>query len=262
MAAAVSYYMTVALMPLAMVLLATFGHFLETTAWGHDARTEILAAISRNTSDQVARSVATALDEMHASESFAPAGLGMLLVTSLVVFVQFDRAFDQIWEIPRPKFEGLLIGARRLLVRRLRAFVMLLGVAAAALVVFVASLVISTAEHWLATEVDLPIAFWRWMGNGVSLVLNALLATLIYCWLPKARIPWRKAMAGGLLVALIWQIGRAVLTSFLIGARFSAYGVVGSVLAIMFWVYFANGVLFLGAEFVRALCSVDEPERR
>ncbi|HWC88066.1 MAG TPA: hypothetical protein VG433_00360, partial [Pirellulales bacterium] len=48
---------------------------------------------------------------------------------------------------------------------------------------------------------------------------------------------------------------RQVLAVMVIGGRYSAYGVVGTFIAMMVWVYYAAAVLFLGAEFVKVTCD-------
>ncbi len=58
---------------------------------------------------------------------------------------------------------------------------------------------------------------------------------------------------GGLLVAVVWQIGSQLLARFVVGGNYSAYGVVGSFIAMMLWVYWASMVLYLGAQFVEVL---------
>jgi membrane protein len=77
--------------------------------------------------------------------------------------------------------------------------------------------------------------------------------------LPRAPIRWREALAGGALVSIIWKIGLLLLTPFLIGEKYSAYGVVGSFIAIMIWMYYASAVVFLGAEFVKVLSRRRQP---
>jgi len=49
------------------------------------------------------------------------------------------------------------------------------------------------------------------------------------------------------------KIDRYLLLSWVIGETYSAYGVVGSLMGVMLWYYYASAVVFLGAEFVRAL---------
>ena len=54
-----------------------------------------------------------------------------------------------------------------------------------------------------------------------------------------------------MLAAAIWEIGRQILASLLIGTRYAAaYGVLGSFIGLMLWCYYGVAVLLLGAEFI------------
>jgi membrane protein len=66
-------------------------------------------------------------------------------------------------------------------------------------------------------------------------------------------VPWKAAIGGGLLAAVVWAIGRWLLLLLVVGKQYSAYGILGALMGIMFWYYFASVVVFLGAEFVHAL---------
>ena len=52
--------------------------------------------------------------------------------------------------------------------------------------------------------------------------------------------------AKGLLVSVDWFIGQRVLISFVIGTGYTAYGLVGSFIATMIWLYSVSAVLFFG----------------
>jgi membrane protein len=67
-------------------------------------------------------------------------------------------------------------------------------------------------------------------------------------------VRWLDALRGGLLAAVIWELGREVLGVFLIGMRYtSAYGAIGSFIAILLWCYYGCSILFFGAEYVQAI---------
>jgi uncharacterized BrkB/YihY/UPF0761 family membrane protein len=54
-----------------------------------------------------------------------------------------------------------------------------------------------------------------------------------------------------MLAAAIWEIGRQILASLLIGTRYTAaYGVLGSFIGLMLWCYYGVAVLLLGAEYI------------
>jgi membrane protein len=72
--------------------------------------------------------------------------------------------------------------------------------------------------------------------------------------MPKVPIRWPEAARGGIAAAVVWEIGRQLLANFVIGGKYSAYGVVGALLAIMLWGYYAATVIFLGAEYIQTFC--------
>jgi membrane protein len=139
---------------------------------------------------------------------------------------------------------------------RLSAFAMLVIVLLLLMALFMANLVIHgirwKLEEWLpGTE-----SLWNWGLFAGTVITNALLIATIYRFLPKVRIRWRDALAGGVLVSFVWLAGQRLLVRFLIGPSYTAYGIVGSFLAVMIWVYYVSAILFLGAEFIEALAIV------
>ena len=85
---------------------------------------------------------------------------------------------------------------------------------------------------------------------AVGAALNTLCFTLLYRLLPKRRVLWRHAVAGALVAGIAWEIGRQLLSLFLIGGSYGAYGVVGSLIVLMLWCNYGSMVLLFGAEYV------------
>ena len=94
----------------------------------------------------------------------------------------------------------------------------------------------------------LPLGGWVWDSTEIalSIALFSLFFTLIYKTLPKVRVSWSAAAQGGLLAGLLWEATRLLLSYLLVGQQYSAYGVVGSLIAVMLWIYIASSILFLG----------------
>jgi membrane protein len=186
-----------------------------------------------------------------------PIGLVMLGVAAIGVFVQIDAVFAHVWHQPETGTKGVLAAVRTALVDRLTAFLMLLGVGLFIVVVWVVNLalggVVTYLERWAGEGTWLRVVQF-----GVSVGLNALLFTLVYKVLPKARIPWRAAMAGGLFTAVVWQIGLRLLEMIVISRSYTAYGIIGSFLAIMVWMYYASAVFVMGAELVHYYCCTND----
>jgi membrane protein len=176
-----------------------------------------------------------------------------LIAAAIGIFVQFDSILDRIWGTPASPKRGVVAAIRRALIDRLMAFLVLLGLGALLVAIFLIDMTLSGIQKYVEY---LPAGkhAWQALQIGVSLALNTLLFGTLYRLLPRAPVGWREALAGGLFVSIVWRLGLLVLTPFLIGEKYSAYGVVGSFIAIMIWMYYASAVVFLGAEFVQVLC--------
>ncbi len=59
-------------------------------------------------------------------------------------------------------------------------------------------------------------------------------------------------------MAVAWQIGAQIVSRYVVGGHYTAYGVVGSFIAMMLWVYCASILLFLGAQLVQVLGHPEE----
>jgi membrane protein len=254
LAAAMAYYAAFSLFPLCLLLISGLGFAMRYSPRAQTAQEELLHAIAQNASPWVAEQLGKMLAQVEMNASLnAPLALLGLIAAAIGIFVQFDSILDRIWGTPSPPKRGVVAAIRRALIDRLMAFLVLLGMGALLVVIFLIDMTLAGIQEYV---VYLPAGkhAWQALQLGVSLVLNTLLFGTLYRLLPRAPVRWREALAGGLFVSIVWRLGLLILTPFLIGEKYSAYGVVGSFIAIMIWMYYASAVVFLGAEFVQVLC--------
>jgi membrane protein len=70
--------------------------------------------------------------------------------------------------------------------------------------------------------------------------------------LPDVELAWRDVWVGGAITALLFTLGKYLLGLYLaLGSVSSAYGAAGSLVVILFWVYYSSLIVFLGAEFTK-----------
>ncbi|MCB9875807.1 MAG: YihY/virulence factor BrkB family protein [Planctomycetaceae bacterium] len=254
MAAAVAYYAALSFFPLLLILISGLSIVLQFTAWGQDAQTQVLQAIEQYASAAVRDSVAQMLQRVADNAGTGgPLGGLTLLIAAGALFAHFERAFDNIWNVESAGGSGIMAAVKNILFHRLRAFLMLLALGLLLIINLIVSFTLSGVRAY--TEDYLPGSEFVWVGmqllSGVA--INTLVFSLLYWIVPKVPVRFREALQGGLLAALIWEFGRWVLASFVLGGKFGAYGVVGSFLVIMLWIYYACSVLFLGAEYVQVI---------
>jgi membrane protein len=253
MAAAVAYYVGLSFFPLLLILVTGVGLSMKFTHSGRDAEEAVLFLVDTHLSSSAGAQVQQALEQVRdRSTLHGPVALFMMLFSSIAGFVQLQRAFDRIGDVPESGAKGIIASLRMVLFERLVAFLMLCALGLIILVVFVAGLVLSGLQQYSEQMLPGSGTFWGPLQTALSFAVNAALFAMIYHWLPKAPAPFTYTLRGSIVAAAIWEIGRQVLSALLIGTRYTdAYGVVGSFIALMLWCYYAVAVLLLGAEYIQ-----------
>jgi membrane protein len=255
LAVGIAYYLAFSLFPLMLVLVALLGWAFRFTAPGQKAEQRVLETISEQVSPSLAEQLTRALNSVERSAATSGTfGLVLLLVTAIAIFTQIDYAFDRIWEDPASASTGWKKRILSLVITRLKAVLMLLGVGAFVLAVMIASIIWQGFQTNLNSAVELGPWVNRLVQPLIHVALNLIAFAMVYRFLPKKPVRWRAALAGALLASALWELGRQVLAAYVVGDKLpTAYGLIGSFMAIMLWTYYAMIVVLFGAAFTRVV---------
>jgi membrane protein len=260
-AAGIAYYVALSFFPLLLVLVAGLSLVLQWTHVGQNAWQTLRETIARQASPDLAQQVEQSLKVVSdLAPSGGPIGFLVLVVSAIAIFAQLDAAFDRVFQVPADKHSTWLQWFERLVYQRLKALGMLMGVGGFIIVVMAAAMVLSGLEH--AMEPRITVGPWlSWASSlWVNLLLNELAFTLVYRVIPKSQVSWRDAFQGGLVSAVLWEVGRQALTAYFLHFNRNAYGIIGSFIAVMLWSYYAAVVILFGAEYVRVLRDEGEQQ--
>ena len=255
LAASVAYYLALSLFPMMLVLTSGFGIFLQFSKSGKKAEEQILSMVETHASPIIKKQIEQVLTQLQ-NHSVVSGPFGFLAATlaAIGIFAQIDRGFDRIFRIPVEKDADVRRTIYRVMKSRFLAFLMLAGLGGCILVMFAAGMIMAQFRSLTTSTVPSMNYWFGFIELATTVIGNGLLFSLVYRWLPKKFVCWRDAIRGGLLAACIWELGRVVLGAFLIGMRYSsAYGAVGSFIAILLWCYYGISILFFGAEYVQVL---------
>jgi membrane protein len=257
LAAAVAYYVAISLFPLLLVLISLVGFVLQGTQFGKNVEQQVTAAAANQISPAVGEQLERLLASVRGQASTSgPVGLVLLMAAAIAVFVQFDYAFDRIWRRQPEKTGSVFAAVRNVLVVRLKAFLMLLSVGGLVMAAFVVNLIWTGVDQYAAAWTPFWSQISWWLRQGINVTINIAAFTLIYRFVPKSPPLWRTAFAGAIVAGVGWELGKIVLASFVIGQSYtSAYGVIGSFMAVMLWCYYVVAVVFFGAEYAEAMGS-------
>lgn len=255
MAAAVAYYLALSIFPMWLLLTSGIGIALKFTKLGKNAEEQIFAVVAEHCSPSLEAQVRGLFVQLEDQSSISgPVGLITAVLAAIGVFHQFERGFDKIWRIPSPAGRGLLSSIARVLTQRLAAFALLASLGGLIIGILATNVAIGTVERWMASNSIPGVSLVILADALATTILNAIAFGLLYRFLPKRPVRWADALRGGLLVSLIWEVGRQLLGAFLIRMTYTnTYGAAGSLIALLLWFYWGLTVIFFGAEYVQVL---------
>lgn len=258
LAAAMAYYAALSFFPLVLVLISVLGYVLRLSASARHAQEELLQMLAKNVAPVMADSVRNVLSDVEGSAGLGgPLGLAMVLLGAMGVFARLDAALYRLWRRVVPVHYGVLKTILQILLYRLRAFLLLLVLGILVVLSFFVEVILAVVRTW-ATDWPGGATGWRLVQLLSGLGMHWLVFTLLYKALPPARVRWFHALVCGLAVALVWEVGRQAVAALVVRSSYTAYGVVGSFIVMMLWVYCASCLVLIGAQTVQVLGHPEE----
>jgi membrane protein len=246
MGAAIAFYTLFAIAPILLIFTWVAGEFIQPDIVQQD----IFAQLRNILGDTGAEAVRDLLGSTKYSgrSAFSTAvGIVALFVGATSVFAELQNALHRIWRTPpRSVVEGLW----HVLRARLLSFGLVLGIGFLLLVSLVASAALEGLGSWAGTF----IAEWHGLVLTLDVLLGFVMATILFAmifkYVPREEIAWRDVWVGALVTAVLFTAGKWVIVVYLGRVAFaSAYGVAGSFLVLLLWVYYSAQIFLLGAEF-------------
>jgi membrane protein len=245
LAAALSYYTTLSLAPLLLVVIGVAGFAVGTNVARNALLEQINALVGSTGGKQIAIMLQSAAARPAQGILSSVIGVVMLLFAATGVVVQLKDALNTIWEV-KPDSKG---GIKTLITERILSFAMILGIGFLLLVSLVISAFLSALNHFWGGD---AVLFLQVINVFLSIVVITFLFAMIFKFLPDKKIKWRSVWFGAFFTAVLFTIGKTLTALYLANSSVaSSYGAAGSLVIILLWVYYSSVLLFLGAEFTQ-----------
>ncbi len=248
-AAALAFFTVFSIAPVMIVVVAMIGLVLGERA----AQGELMEQLQQVLGPEAAEVVETAVINSQIEQSgIWPTLIGLVAIVAgaTTVFAQMQQSLNQIWDVaPRPSRNSLWLF--------IKARVLSLTIVLAIGFVLMVSLLLSVAMRAIMNFAEqwLPIPGWSMLvvELGISLTVVTLLFAAIFKILPDVILGWRDVLAGALITAVLFTVGRSLIAMYLATtATASTYGAAGSLVVLLLWVNYSSLILLFGASITRA----------
>ena len=234
-AGSLTFTTLISLVPLVTVMLAIFTAFPMFSAFQASLEKLFLQHL---VPEAIARPVLGALTQF-ASKANRIGVMGLLgfIATALALILTIDRALNRIWRAPR----------RRSLGQQVLIYwsALTLGPLVLGALLSLASYALSASAGWKRA---VPWSHGLIIDALQLILLTAAMAGL-YRFVPQASVLWRHAVAGGLLVALAFEVAKAALAWYVanVPAYSVVYGAFASLPILLLWIYLVWVIVLAGA---------------
>lgn len=251
----IAYYAIFSLPALLVIIISVAGF-----AFGADAVNEkVLGQVQDTMGPETAEQVKVMLQKASESKTSIWAtiiGGVTLLLGSMGVFLELQKTLNIIWEVEAAPHKGVWGFLRA----RLFSFGLILSIAFMLIMSLVISTALSALSELLRSDAS---AFWTFVFQALNFIISigviSLLFSIMFKYLPDAKVPWKRVWIGGLVTGILFTIGKSAL-GFYFGKADpgSGYGAAGSIILIMLWVSYSSMILFFGAEFTHVYTDKHE----
>jgi membrane protein len=242
LAAGLSFYLLICLIPMLFLVVSLAGFVLSRqAALGAvlGQLREIVPVYQQELSEMLTRIIET-------RRLSGVLGTVILLLFTTQLFGALRLVMNEVFGVRRGR--GMLRG--------LALDLVMVGVMG---ILFLASIAITDLFFLVRTVVLVPVqmpAQWiRWMFVALALGFNVGLFFVTYRYFPNRRVHLGAALAGAALASTLWETAKQLFRWYIasVGIYDRVYGPLGVLVALSMFAYYTGIVVILGAEYAAAL---------
>lgn len=244
-----AYYTVFSMGPLLVMIISLCGLFLKKEAVEGEVFAVLNGFVGQDTAIQLQEIIKNA---SLAGKSRIAAIIGSitLLIGATTVFGEIQDSINSIWGLKAKPKRGWL----KMLQNRFLSFSVIVSLGFLLLVSLTLSGVIEGISNALqARYPDVTVVAFYIINLVLTLVISAVIFAVIFKVLPDAKIRWRDVIAGALVTAVLFMLGKFGISIYISQTQVgSTYGAAGSLVVLIVWIYYSSIILYLGAEFTKA----------
>jgi membrane protein len=254
--ASLAFFCAFSIAPLLVIVLTTAGWIVGATA----AYSQIDAQLNGLFGPSTAKILLGAIKSSQETQGVVATLVSVvtLLIGATTVLSALQTLLEQVW-----KSEALAtVGVRGWIRTRFLSLGFILTLGFLLLVSLTISTGISTLQKHLGDQHSAAVWLIGALDLLVSISLVAFLFALIFRYMPARRLPWKDVAIGGVLTAVLFDVGRWAVGLYLShSTQPSAFGAAASFATLLLWLYYTSLIFLFGAEFTSCLGGLrDEPK--
>ncbi|MBD3270138.1 hypothetical protein GF376_01280 [Candidatus Peregrinibacteria bacterium] len=254
LAAAISFYATFSLIPIAVIAVGIAGIFYDRTI----AKDWLFENMSKVIGDDKVPFWVNVFENTFTTSSSIWAILISVVILFFIssgLFVQIKNALNRIFKTKDIELHGF----KKFFRNSLLPFLMVLSSGIILFLVIFAQTFFTLLGDWIREYIDLPSYYSQLVFS--TIIITGIFAG-VYKLFAKISIDWKHVLIGGLIAAILLQIGIYLISIFFdLSGVLQLYSAAASIVAVLYWIFFSTQIFLFGAEIVYQLHVSDKKNK-
>ncbi|GAA4209919.1 YihY/virulence factor BrkB family protein [Pedobacter jeongneungensis] len=244
-----AYYTVFSMAPLLVVIISLCGIFLGREIAEGQVYAQLEGFLGRESATSLQQLIKNAYLDGKSTIALI-IGIFTLLLGATTVFGDIQDSINTIWGLkPKPKR-----GWVKMLQNRFLSFSVIISLGFVLLVSLAVTSVLDAFSNRLQVRfAEVSVVVFYIINQLVTLAVISLIFGVIFKVLPDAIIKWRDVIAGAIVTAVLFMIGKFAISIYIGQSNVGGtYGATGSLVVVLLWTYYSSIILYFGAEFTKA----------
>lgn len=259
LAGATAFFANFAIPPILLILIRLFGFFVNKKILATRLFERISEILIPSSTEQIRETLRNIRGIDHNWWATILTFVFFIFVAT-TLFNVIKNSVEQIWNIGQNDKMGFLftlkIRARSMIIILLAGILFFVGLVTDSIQAFVGTYLNDTAPN-----------FGKWLLWSLNQTLFTLIVmiwfTILFRFLTNARPSWKTALQGGLLTAVLFNLGKYILRIMLPLSNIeNIYGASGSIVLVMLFVFYSSLIFYFGACFIKVISEGKEKNIR
>ena len=244
-----AYFTVFSVGPLLVVIISLCGIFLGREAIEGQIYSQLDNFMGKDTAKQLQEIIQKAAISGKSTIA-ATIGIATLLVGATSIFAEIQDSINSIWGIKAKPKKGWL----KIIQNRFLSFSVIVSLGFLLLVSLAVTTVLDGFNQRLqAAFPEVTVVLFYILNQLVTFAVITTLFGVIFKVLPDAKIQWKDVLAGSMITALLFMLGKFGISFYISKTQVgSTYGAAGSLVVLLVWIYYSSLILYFGAEFTKA----------
>jgi membrane protein len=250
-AASITYYALFSIFPLLLSVIAIGSYILEDEQVMNQV-VQFIQAVIPVASDMIIQNVEEVLESRG---TFGLIGVASLIWSASAAFMSLFRNINRAWVRAAPL---------NALIARLVGIVVIFAMVLLTVLIRVASAAANLLPTFGVEQLDdfYDSFLWLLISSLLPLVLTFIIFMSLYRWIPNTKVRWIEAFWGALAATVGWELTTNLFSYFLSEGILQykvVYGSLGTMIALLFWIYLNCMMILVGAHLSAAIARKTRP---